>query len=119
MPTYDYECERGHRFEIFQSMKDKPLSACSECGAPVKRLIGPGAGFLFRGDGFYITDYRSKTYKEKAKAEGSAAAPKSDAGTAPKKDGGTTKSDSGSSASPSKKAGADKPKKDPGKGSSA
>ena len=69
MPTYDYECEKGHRFEMFQSMKDEPLSACIECGAPARRRIGPGAGFLFRGDGFYITDYRSKTYKEKAKSE--------------------------------------------------
>ena len=69
MPTYDYLCENGHRFEAFQSMKDEPLKACVECGAGVKRLIGPGAGFLFRGDGFYITDYRSKTYQDKAKAE--------------------------------------------------
>ena len=69
MPTYDYLCENGHRFEAFQSMKDEALKACVECGAGVKRLIGPGAGFLFRGDGFYITDYRSKTYQDKAKAE--------------------------------------------------
>jgi predicted nucleic acid-binding Zn ribbon protein len=54
---------------MFQSMKDEPLSVCIECGAPARRRIGPGAGFLFRGDGFYITDYRSKTYKEKAKSE--------------------------------------------------
>jgi putative FmdB family regulatory protein len=69
MPTYDYECENGHRFEAFQSMKDEPLQQCVQCGAKAKRLIGPGAGFLFRGDGFYITDYRSKSYKEKAKSE--------------------------------------------------
>lgn len=69
MPTYDYECDKGHRFELFQSMKDDPLKVCTECGAPARRRIGPGAGFLFRGDGFYITDYRSKTYKEKAKSE--------------------------------------------------
>jgi len=69
MPTYDYECENGHRFEVFQSMKDDPLTACSECGAPVRRVIGPGAGFLFKGGGFYITEYRSKEYKEKAKSE--------------------------------------------------
>jgi putative FmdB family regulatory protein len=71
MPTYDYECDNGHRFEVFQSMKDDPLKECRECGAPVKRLIGPGAGFLFKGDGFYITDYRSKDYHKKAKAESS------------------------------------------------
>jgi len=69
MPTYDYECEQGHRFETFQSMKDEPLRECVQCGAKAKRLIGPGAGFLFRGDGFYITDYRSKSYQEKAKSE--------------------------------------------------
>jgi putative FmdB family regulatory protein len=69
VPTYDYLCENGHRFEAFQSMKDEPFKTCVECGAGVKRLIGPGAGFLFRGDGFYITDYRSKTYQDKAKAE--------------------------------------------------
>jgi putative FmdB family regulatory protein len=69
MPTYDYECENGHRFEAFQSMKDDPLRECRECGAPVRRLIGPGSGFIFKGGGFYITDYRSKDYKEKAKSE--------------------------------------------------
>ncbi len=69
MPTYDYECENGHRFEMFQSMKDEPLRECTECGSPARRLIGPGAGFLFKGDGFYITDYRSKDYKDKAKAD--------------------------------------------------
>ncbi len=74
VPTYDYLCEQGHRFEAFQSMKDEPLKACVECGAGVKRLIGPGAGFLFRGDGFYITDYRSKTYQDKAKADASGSA---------------------------------------------
>lgn len=75
MPTYDYLCEQGHRFEAFQSMKDDPLETCVECGAAVRRLIGPGAGFLFRGDGFYITDYRSKTYQDKAKAEAGGSAP--------------------------------------------
>lgn len=69
MPTYDYQCEQGHQFEVFQSMKDDPLTECIECGSRARRLIGPGAGFLFKGDGFYITDYRSKDYKDKAKAE--------------------------------------------------
>ena len=93
MPTYDYECENGHRFEVFQSMKDAALEKCVECGAPAKRRIGPGAGFLFRGDGFYSTDYRSPTYKEKAKADatqGSAptseAAAKGDAAATPAKE---------------------------------
>jgi putative FmdB family regulatory protein len=69
MPTYEYECENGHRFEVFQSMKDEPLSACTECGGKARRRIGPGAGFLFKGSGFYSTEYRSKEYKEKAKSE--------------------------------------------------
>lgn len=69
MPTYEYECENGHRFEVFQSMKDAALSACTECGAPARRIIGPGAGFLFKGSGFYTTEYRSKEYKKQAKAE--------------------------------------------------
>ena len=60
MPTYDYLCEKGHRFELFQSMKDDAVTECKECGGPVKRLIGAGAGFLFKGDGFYITENREE-----------------------------------------------------------
>ena len=71
MPTYDYECENGHRFEVFQSMKDDPLSTCVQCDGRAKRRIGAGAGFIFKGGGFYITDYRSKEYKEKSKTESS------------------------------------------------
>jgi len=69
MPTYDYECSAGHRFEIFQKMSDDPVSECPECGAAAERKISGGAGFLFKGDGFYITDYRSDEYKKKASAE--------------------------------------------------
>lgn len=69
MPTYDYQCENGHRFEVFQSMKDDALTACTECGGKARRIIGPGAGFLFKGSGFYTTEHRSKEYKEKAKSE--------------------------------------------------
>lgn len=70
MPTYDYECTKcGHRFEAFQSMSDKPLTKCPECRGKVKRLIGAGAGLIFKGSGFYITDYRSKDYKEKARSD--------------------------------------------------
>lgn len=69
MPTYDYECPEGHRFEIFQKMSDAPVSECPECGAPAERKISGGAGFLFKGEGFYITDYRSDDYKKKASAE--------------------------------------------------
>jgi len=70
MPTYEYECSScGHRFEQFQSITAKPVEKCPECGKSVKRLIGHGAGIIFKGSGFYQTDYRSKEYKEKAKSD--------------------------------------------------
>ena len=69
MPTYDYECLEGHRFELFQKMSDEPVATCPECGATASRKISGGAGFLFKGDGFYITDYRSDDYRKKASAE--------------------------------------------------
>jgi putative FmdB family regulatory protein len=73
MPTYEYECEAcGATFEKFQPITARPLRRCPECGKrKVRRLIGPGAGLIFRGAGFYTTDYRSEEYKQKAKAEGS------------------------------------------------
>ena len=71
MPTYEYKCFAcNHTFERFQSITADPIKRCPECGkAKVKRLLGTGAGFVFKGSGFYITDYRSEGYKEKAKAE--------------------------------------------------
>lgn len=72
MPTYDYQCQTcGHRFEVFQSMKDERLTDCPEegCPGPVKRLLGTGAGIIFKGSGFYETDYRSDSYKKAAKAD--------------------------------------------------
>lgn len=60
MPTYDYKCEKcDHRFEHFQSMTDDPLTACPVCDGTVKRLIGAGAGIIFKGSGFYCTDYKN------------------------------------------------------------
>ncbi|MDY0082466.1 MAG: zinc ribbon domain-containing protein [Ignavibacteriaceae bacterium] len=60
MPTYEYKCTKcGHRFEIFQSMKDEPLKICPVCKGKIKRLIGAGAGPIFKGSGFYQTDYKS------------------------------------------------------------
>ena len=83
MPTYEYECQKcGHRFEEFQSMKDAPLSKCPKCKGKLKRLIGAGAGFLFKGSGFYITDYRSSGYSEKKKSDAGATAPAPAAGGA-------------------------------------
>jgi putative FmdB family regulatory protein len=76
MPTYEYECTAcGNTFEKFQSIKDKPLSRCPKCRHKIKRLMGAGAGLIFKGSGFYITDYRKPGYKEKAKSEQSAATP--------------------------------------------
>ena len=72
MPTYDYECQScGHHFEARQSMKDPHLTDCPQenCAGPVKRKIGVGAGFIFKGSGFYITDYRSDSYKAAAKKD--------------------------------------------------
>lgn len=70
MPTYDYECQRcGHTFEAFQGMIEKPLRKCPECSGRLRRLIGAGAGIIFKGSGFHATDYRTKNYREGAKAE--------------------------------------------------
>src|SRR5512144_235384 len=71
MPTYEYVCDAcGHAFEKFQSIKAEPIRLCPQCGKKkVKRLIGTGAGIIFKGSGFYQTDYRSESYKSAAKAE--------------------------------------------------
>jgi putative FmdB family regulatory protein len=74
MPTYEYKCEAcGHTFEKFQSITAAPIKKCPECGkSKVRRLIGTGAGLLFKGSGFYITDYRGDAYNKAAKADSSA-----------------------------------------------
>jgi putative FmdB family regulatory protein len=78
MPTYEYSCQKcGQNFETFQSMRDEAFRECPKelCRLPkwghgkVKRLVGTGAGLIFKGSGFYITDYRSNSYKEGAKKE--------------------------------------------------
>ncbi len=74
MPTYEYECPKGHRFELFQRMSDEPRAQCPVCGLESERLLSGGAGFLFKGEGFYITDYRSDSYKKAASREESPAA---------------------------------------------
>jgi putative FmdB family regulatory protein len=79
MPTYEYECSKcGHELEAFQSMKDAPLKKCPACGRlTLRRKIGGGAGLIFKGSGFYITDYKRKgAHGEKKPAEGKPAAPK-------------------------------------------
>lgn len=61
MPTYDYECTKcKNKFEVFQSMKDKPNAVCPKCKAKAQRLIGSGSGIIFKGTGFYHTDYKTK-----------------------------------------------------------
>lgn len=77
MPTYDYQCDAcEHTFEEFQSMKDEPLKKCPQCGKPkLRRLFGSGAAIIFKGSGFYQTDYRSESYKAAAKAEQESAKP--------------------------------------------
>lgn len=61
MPTYEYECTAcNHRFDFFQNIKEEPLKTCVQCGGPVKRLIGTGSGIIFKGSGFYCTDFKDK-----------------------------------------------------------
>lgn len=67
MPTYEYQCTAcGHKFEEFQSISAAPITICPECGGKTERLISGGAGLLFKGSGFYITDYRKSSYKKDA-----------------------------------------------------
>jgi len=88
MPTYDYVCDGcGHAFELFQSMTDSVKKTCPECGKKkLRRLIGAGGAIVFKGSGFYKTDYRSDSYKKGAAADSGGAS-----------DGGGKKSDSGKS----------------------
>ena len=78
MPTYEYRCSKCHNhFEEFQKMTDPPVKVCPSCGGSVEKLFSAGAGLLFKGSGFYITDYRSDSYKKKAKEEKGPTAPAS------------------------------------------
>ncbi|MFN6139490.1 MAG: FmdB family zinc ribbon protein [Planctomycetota bacterium] len=105
MPTYDYECDAcGHRFELFQSISADPEKKCPECKKlKLRRLIGTGAAVVFKGSGFYQTDYRSDSYKKSAAADSSSSSSSSSSNdassasgsqksttdkTAPKSDGG-------------------------------
>ena len=80
MPTYDYQCRNcGHELEIFQSIKEAPKKKCPKCGKlTLKRLLGTGAGVIFKGSGFYQTDYRSEGYRKAAEKEKPSAAAKTD-----------------------------------------
>ena len=94
MPTYDYVCEAcDHAFELFQSIKEESKKKCPECGRQkLRRLIGPGAAIVFKGSGFYKTDYRSESYKKAAAAEKSS---KSAEGDKKGSDGAKKSSDGG------------------------
>ncbi len=80
MPTYDYLCEAcGHELEIFQGIKEDPIKKCPECKKnKLKRQFGTGAAIVFKGSGFYQTDYRSDSYKKGAQADKKASEPKKD-----------------------------------------
>ena len=104
MPTYEYECKTcGEVMDIFQSIKSKPLrkAECTSCGStqPVRRLIGTGGAVLFKGSGFYETDYRSESYKSRAKEEQKSTS--SDSSKSDKSD--KSKSDSSGTSKTSKK----------------
>ncbi|MCB1171488.1 MAG: zinc ribbon domain-containing protein [Leptospiraceae bacterium] len=95
MPTYSYRCtECGHEYDAFQSMKDDPHTECPKCGGKVERLIGGGAGIVFKGSGFYVTDYRKPSGG--SNGGGSGGSSSSSGGS-----GGSSASGSGSSGSSS------------------
>lgn len=83
MPTYDYKCDGcDHQFEQFQSIKADALKKCPSCKKnKLRRLIGPGAGLLFKGNGFYITDYRSDSYNKAAKSDSGGGTSSTSSGT--------------------------------------
>lgn len=94
MPTYDYVCEKcGNEFEVFQSMNDPKLTKCpdKDCKGRVHRKLGTGAGFVFKGSGFYITDYRSESYKAAAKKDAEAGSGGKSAGKSGGDSGGASK----------------------------
>lgn len=78
MPTYEYKCPRGHEFELFQRMSDDPVAECPECGEQAERQLSAGAGLLFKGSGFYITDYRDSGYKKAAEKDSKGGSSKSE-----------------------------------------
>lgn len=107
MPTYDYKCSAcDHTWELFQSIKAEPEKKCPECGKKkAQRLIGAGAGLIFKGSGFYITDYRSKSYSDAAKADTttkSESSSKSETSSTKSESSSTKSSDSGGSKAKSK-----------------
>ena len=110
MPTYEYECQKCKQvFEKFQTMTAERLKFCPKCHGRVKRLLGTGAGIIFKGSGFYTTDYRSSNYRSGAKSESPDVAKPDSADKAKPDSAEKTKSDSADKA---KAGGADKAKPD-------
>ena len=105
MPTYDYECDAcGHEFELFQSISDSVKRKCPECGAlKLRRLFGTGAAVVFKGSGFYETDYRSESYKKGAAKEKKASEKKSESKSSQAKSDSKSKSASSSTKKSSQK----------------
>ena len=101
MPTYDYECDAcGHEFELFQAMSDGVKRKCPECGKKkLRRLFGAGAAVVFKGSGFYQTDYRSESYKQGAEKAKKAAEMKKDSADKSSKKGDGSKGDGSSESS--------------------
>jgi putative FmdB family regulatory protein len=114
MPTYEYVCDAcDHEFEELQSFSDDPLTKCPQCKKKkLRRLFGTGASIIFKGSGFYETDYRSESYKAGAKAEADATKPAGDAKT----DGKTDKPTKTETKAESKPAGTKAAKPKSGKG---
>lgn len=108
MPTYEYQCDAcDHNFDEFQSFSEKPLKKCPKCGkSKLRRVFGTGAAILFKGSGFYQTDYRSESYKSAAKAEEASAKPASETG-----DKGKTTGNNGATGAADKPASTSAPKK--------
>jgi putative FmdB family regulatory protein len=102
MPTYEYVCQKcGHQFEQFQSMRDEPLKKCPQCKkAALKRLVGSGAGLIFKGTGFYITDYKNKSGKKEGGESKSSDSKPSDSKASESKPASDSKPSSGNGSKP-------------------
>ena len=118
MPTYDYECDAcGHAFELFQSISEPVKKKCPECGKPkLRRLFGTGAAIVFKGSGFYQTDYRSDSYKKGAEKDKPAGDSKGESKTEGKSESKSDAKTEAKSTSDTKASSSDKSKKKPSKG---
>lgn len=105
MPTYEYECKKCGKFELFQRITEEKIKKCPTCKRPVKRLLGAGAGIIFKGTGFYQTDYRSDSYKQASSSDtGSSGSTKSKPKPSSDASSGKSESKTGSASSTTSKA---------------